>query len=188
MIKIGITGSLASGKSTASKIISKNNGPLFSADKEVKDLYKNKSFRNKIAKALKLKRSKNLKKEIKNKAINKKLNFKTLEKIIHPLVRKKMHLFLKKNKKKKKIFLEIPLLVESKLTKHFDVVIFIKSRTDVRRKRYIKKGGNLEIFRLLDKQQLKDTVKMKVCDHVVINNKSLSSLKKKLFNIIKLYV
>ena len=38
MIKIGLTGSLASGKTTASKIISKGRGPLFSDDKEVKKL------------------------------------------------------------------------------------------------------------------------------------------------------
>ena len=44
MIKIGITGSIASGKTTASKILSKNRGPLFSADKQVKKLYKNDKF------------------------------------------------------------------------------------------------------------------------------------------------
>ena len=38
MKKIGITGSLASGKSTASNFLSKNRGPLFSADKVVKKL------------------------------------------------------------------------------------------------------------------------------------------------------
>ena len=46
MIKIGITGSLASGKTTASKILSANKGPLFVADLEVKKLYKKKSFKN----------------------------------------------------------------------------------------------------------------------------------------------
>ena len=45
MIKIGITGSLASGKTTASKILSNKRGPFFSADKAVKELYKNKNFR-----------------------------------------------------------------------------------------------------------------------------------------------
>ena len=45
MIKIGITGSLASGKTTASKILSLKKGPLFSADKAVKELYQNKKFR-----------------------------------------------------------------------------------------------------------------------------------------------
>ena len=43
MIKVGITGSLASGKTTASKILSNRRVPLFSADLVVKDLYKNKN-------------------------------------------------------------------------------------------------------------------------------------------------
>ena len=42
MRKIGITGSLASGKTTASKILSKGKGRLFSADEVVKQLYKKK--------------------------------------------------------------------------------------------------------------------------------------------------
>ena len=40
MKKIGITGSLASGKTTASIILSKKNGPLFSADDVVKNFTK----------------------------------------------------------------------------------------------------------------------------------------------------
>ena len=44
MKKIGITGSLASGKTTASKILSLGRGPLFSADLTVKKLYQNKNF------------------------------------------------------------------------------------------------------------------------------------------------
>ena len=42
MKKIGITGSLASGKTTASKILSSGRGPLFSADSTVKKLYQKK--------------------------------------------------------------------------------------------------------------------------------------------------
>ena len=40
MIKIGITGSIASGKTTASQILSYKRGPLFSADAVVNRLYK----------------------------------------------------------------------------------------------------------------------------------------------------
>ena len=65
MIKIGLTGSLASGKTTASKIISKGRGPLFSADKEVKKLYMQKSFKRLVAKRFKFQLNKSLKKEIK---------------------------------------------------------------------------------------------------------------------------
>ena len=49
------------------------------------------------------------------------------------------------------------------------------------------KGGGIKLFSLLNRQQIKDSKKMKFCDHIVVNNKSLSILKKKLLNIIKLY-
>ena len=187
MIKIGLTGSLASGKTTASKIISKGRGPLFSADKEVKKLYMQKSFKRLVTKRFKFKLNKSLKTEIKKKVLQKKKNLKKLEQIIHPLVRKEMFKFLNKNKNKKFLFFEIPLLIENKLQKHFDVVIFIKSKNNSRLKRYILNGGSIQLFSLLDKHQMKDTKKMKFCDHIVVNNKSLSILKKKLSNIIKLY-
>ena len=55
MIKIGITGSLASGKTTASKFLSNKRGPLFSADKAVKELYKSSSFKTLLRKNFKIK-------------------------------------------------------------------------------------------------------------------------------------
>tara|TARA_X000001036_G_scaffold202087_1_gene189766 strand:+ start:34 stop:600 length:567 start_codon:yes stop_codon:yes gene_type:complete len=187
MIKIGITGSVASGKTTASEIISSRRGPLFSADKVVKKLYTQNNFKRLIAKKLNFKLDKNFKKKLKNKILQKKEILQKLEKIIHPLVRREMFIFLRRNKNKKFLFLEIPLLIESKLTKYFDVVIFIKSKNNSRLKRYILNGGSIQLFSLLDKHQMKDTKKMKFCDHIVVNNKSLSILKKKLSNIIKLY-
>ena len=54
-------------------------------------------------------------------------------------------------------------------------------------KRYKLKKGNVKLFSILDQHQLKDTKKMKLCDHIVVNNKSLTVLKKNLFNIMKLY-
>ena len=187
MIKIGITGSVASGKTTASKIISSRRGPLFSADRVVKKLYTQNNFKKLIARKLNFKLDKNFKKKLKKKILQKKEILKKLEKIIHPLVRKEMFVFLRRNKNKRLLFFEIPLLIESKLTKYFDVVIFIKSKNSSRLKRYILKGGSIQLFSLLDKHQMKDTKKMKFCDHIVVNNKSLSILKKKLSNIIKLY-
>ena len=58
MRKIGITGSLASGKTSASKILSHNRGPLFSADKEVLKLYKSKAFKRLISKKFRIKKIK----------------------------------------------------------------------------------------------------------------------------------
>ena len=187
MIRIGITGSVASGKTTASKIISSRRGPLFSADKIVKKLYTKKKFKKLLEKKLSLEINRDLKKNVRNKILKEKKTLKKLERIIHPLVRKEMFLFFKKNKKKKLLFLEIPLLIESKLEKYFDAIIFIKSKNNLRLKRYLLKGGNRNLFSLLDKHQIKDNKKMKFCDHIVVNNKSLSILKNKLSNIINLY-
>ena len=187
MIKIGLTGSIASGKTTAGKIMSSKRGPLFSADSVVANFYKKKSFKKLVAKKLKIELSKNIKIEIKEKIKRNKKVLKKLERIIHPLVRKEMFIFLKKNKNKKILFFEIPLLVENKLMKYFDTIIFIQSNKKLRLKRYISSGGNSKLFFLLNKQQLKDNKKMKFCDHIVVNNKSLAVLKKKVSNIVKLY-
>jgi len=152
MIKIGITGSISSGKTIASKILSKKRGPLFSADNEVKRLYQNKNFRQKL---------------IKN------FNIKNIS---------------KKNKNKKTLFYEIPLLIESRLMKFFDVIIFIKAKKKIRLKRFKLKGGDKNLFIIMNKKQLPDLKKMKFCDHVVVNEKNLSILKSNLLDIIKAYV
>ena len=85
-MKVGITGSLASGKSTASKILSANRGPLFSADNVVKKLYTNKSLRKLISKRFKISDNSNLKNTLKKNFLTSRSNIKKLEKIIHPLV------------------------------------------------------------------------------------------------------
>ena len=65
MIKIGITGSLASGKTTASKILSSGRGPLFCADKAVKELYLKKNFKALIRKRFRIKNNYQIKKSLK---------------------------------------------------------------------------------------------------------------------------
>ena len=56
MIKIGITGSIASGKTTASKILSFKIGPLFSADKVVHKIYKSNNFKKLLIKKFNFKK------------------------------------------------------------------------------------------------------------------------------------
>ena len=89
MIKIGITGSLASGKTTASRILSYKNGPLFSADKIVKELYKRKHINDLIRKKLRINKKDNVKKSVKKMILEDLKNISKIEKIIHPLIRKK---------------------------------------------------------------------------------------------------
>ena len=86
MKKIGITGLISSGKSSVAKIISKKVYPIFDADKEVQNIYKNKKrFLKKIEiYFLIYPKNSQLKNEIKKLIKQKKINLKKLEKIIHP--------------------------------------------------------------------------------------------------------
>ena len=187
MIKIGITGSLASGKTTASKIISTKRGPLFSADQAVRELYKNKHFKSLISKRFRIKNNNQIKKSLKKLILKNKVNIKKLERIIHPLVRKKMKKFTVQNRKKKLLFYEIPLLVESKLMKYFNAIIFIKAKKQLRLKRFKSKSGDKKLFNLLNKKQMNEEKKIKFCNYTVVNEKNLNILKKKLLDIINKY-
>ena len=187
MMKIGITGSLSSGKTTASKFLSNKQRPLFSADTAVRDLYRSKSFKSLISKKFGVENNNQIKKSIKKLIIRNRENLKELEKIIHPLVRKKMKKFTSVNKNKKILLYEIPLLIESKLMKLFDVIIFIKSKKKERLRRFILKHGSKKLFEFLNSQQLSDKKKMKFCDHIVVNEKNLKILKKNLSLIMAKY-
>ena len=187
MIKIGITGSLASGKTTASKIISTKRGPLFSADQAVKELYKNKNFKSLVSKRFRIKNNNQIKKSLKKLILKNKVNIKKLERVIHPLVRKKMKKFTVQNKNKRLLFYEIPLLIESKLMKYFNAIIFIKAKKQLRFKRFKSKSGDKKLFNLLNSKQMSDEKKIKFCDYTVVNEKNLNILKKKLLDIINKY-
>ena len=187
MIKIGITGSLASGKTTVSQILSNGRGPLFSADRVVKDLYKDKKFKRLLSKKFNIKNDNFVKKNITKIILGNKKNIKKLEKIIHPQVRINMKKFTNKNKDKKILFYEIPLLIESKLMKYFNIIIFVKAKKILRLKRFKSNNGDVKLFNLLNKKQLNDKKKIKFCDYVVDNKKNLKILKKNLSDIINKY-
>ena len=187
MIKIGITGSLASGKTTASQILSYKRGPLFSADAVVNSLYKKISLQKLIKRKFNIKQH-NLKKTLKEIILRDSKKVKILEKIIHPLVRKEMKKFSFNNQRRKTVFYEIPLLIESNLMKHFDIIIFIKAKKKIRLNRFLNKGGEKKMFNLLSNRQFSDIKKAKFSDHIVVNEKNLNILKKNLSSIISQYV
>ena len=182
---IGITGSIASGKTTAAHLMVGKKYPLFSADMIVSSLYKKKHFIKILVKKFKLNRKKRIKDQI-ILILKKNINILSkLESIIQPFVRKEMKTFLKK--KNKILVLEIPLLIEGKLNKYFDKLIFVGANKKLRLKRYLKKKGDKKTFNLLNKRQLSPAVKKKICDYTIDNNYSLAILKKNVKNFIKHY-
>ena len=178
MIKIAVTGLIASGKSTVAKILAGKKNPVFDSDQQVKKIYKSNLFKQKIKKKLKLKNKKNIKIKIKQQ-ISKNKNFlKELEKIIHPIVRNQIKFFIHKHNKKRIGIFEIPLLIESNLMKDYDKIIFVNSKKNIRLKRYKKRGKIEKFFKILDKRQLPARIKKRHSDYVINNNKSLNFLKK----------
>jgi len=182
---IGITGTIASGKTTVAQLMAGKKYPLFSADKSVLNLYKKHSFKKTLIKKFKLNKNKKIKDQIKLILQKNKKNLYKLEKMIHPVVRKEMKIFLEK--KNKLLFLEIPLLIESRLKKHFDKVVFVDTNKKIRLRRYLKRNGNKKTFSLLNNRQLSPAVKKKMCHYTINNNYSLAILKKTVKNFIKNY-
>ena len=127
MIKIGILGDIGSGKS----YVAQNFGyPIFNADYEVANIYKqNKNIYNKLKKSLpKYIHSFPIeKKEISTAILAEENNLKKIIKIVHLEIRKKMNTFLEKNKNKKIVILDIPLLLENKINKKNDILVYVDS-------------------------------------------------------------
>ena len=143
MIKIAILGDIGAGKTFVSKLFG---FPVFNADKEVKKIYKsNKKCFNKFKKKLP---NKQITYPINKKIlidiiIEKKQNLKIINKIVHPIVRGRMKSFLKTNKNKKAIVLDIPLYLENKLNKKRDYLVFVKAKTvDINKKISGRKTSN----------------------------------------------
>jgi len=179
MIKIGILGDLGSGKSFVAKQFGY---PVFDADNEVKKIYsKDKKCYTKLNKAF----PKYIlsfpinKKEIAKSILSNQKNLKKIIEIVHPIVRSRMNNFINKNKKKKIIILDVPLLLENKIAKKTNILIFV----DAKKKEIIKnlkkrKNYNLKIIKILKKFQLPLNYKKKKSDFVIKNNFKIQSVKK----------
>ena len=155
MIKIGILGDIGSGKSYIAK---KFGYPVFNADLEVSKLYKKdkRTFYK-----LKKKLPKYIysfpvsKKEISRAILANEFNLKKIVKVVHLEVRKKMINFLKKNKDEKIVVLDIPLLLENKINKKKDILVFVESKkSDIFKKSKQRKNFNKQIYKKFKDIQL----------------------------------
>ena len=179
MIKIGILGDIGSGKTF---VANQFGYPVFNADIEVSKIYKNnkscfkilkKNFPNHIF-SFPIK-----KKEISKLILSNKKNLKKINKIVHPIVRARMNKFINKNKRKKIVVLDVPLLLENKIKKKDFTLIFI----DAKKKEIIKnlkkrKNYNLKIIKLLKKFQIPLNQKKKIANFIIKNNFKMKLVKK----------
>ena len=170
MIRIGILGDIGSGKSYVARCFKY---PVFNADDEVTRLYKTDV---KVFKKLKKSLPQFIysfpisKSEITRAILSNNNNLKKIIQIVHQEVRKKMQTFLKKNKNKKIVILDIPLLLENKINKKRDILVFVQSnKKDVLKKLKKRKGINYKLIKKFKKIQLPLDYK-KNKSHFIIKN------------------
>ena len=180
MIRISLVGDIGSGKTYVSKLFG---APCFFADIEVKKLYRNNrqcfiQLKKKFPKFIKTFPIKKI--ELSKTVKNKFSNLKSIGFIVHPFIRKKLNSFLKKNKKKKIVVLDIPLYLENKMYKRDDVIIFLKtSKKDVNKKLKKRKNFNQKLINILRKSQFTLKQKKNKSNYVLVNNYNSAIMKRK---------
>jgi len=186
MIRIAVLGDIGSGKSYVAKQFGY---PVFNADTEVAKLYrKSRKCYNKLKKALpEYIVSFPVKKiEISKAIIADQYNLKKIIKIVHPEVKFNMNNFIKKNKNKKLVILDIPLLMENKINKKNDILIFVDAKKKEINKRLKKRSNfNLKVVKKFKKLQFSVEVKKKQSDYIIKNNFKNSYVKKNVKKVLE---
>ena len=186
MIRIGILGDIGSGKSYVAKSFGY---PVFNADYEVSKLYKK-------DKKVFIKLNKELpkyissfpidKNEISKAILSNSANLKKIINIVHKEIRKKMRSFLKKNKNKKIVILDIPLLLENKINNKNDILVFVDSKKDeIKKKLNERTNFNQKLLNKFKKIQLKTAYKKKKSNFIIKNNFTRKSVKNDIKKILK---
>jgi len=186
MIRIAVLGGIGSGKSYVAKQFGY---PVFDADAEVAKLYnKNRKCYSKLKKALpNYVTSFPVKKNELSKAIiDNQWNLKKIIKIIHPEIRSRMNRFIKKNKNKKFVILDIPLMLENKINKKKDILIFVDAKKKEINKNLKKRANfNDKIFKKLKKLQLPVERKKKKSHFLIKNDFKRNSTKKNVKKVLE---
>jgi len=171
MFILGLTGSLAMGKSATAKMFAEEGVPVHDADAAVHRLYETEATPL-IEAALpgttaagQVDRDKLARRVLRDAAA-----IKTLEAIVHPLVQKDEERFLAEAERKGAtvVVLDIPLLFETGADKRCDAVVVVSAPTEVQRARAFERPGMTEQkFDAILAKQMPDAVKRARADFVV---------------------
>ena len=187
MIRIGILGDIGSGKSYVAKSFGY---PVFNADYEVSKLYEqNKTVYQKLKKILPeyIYEFPINKIQLTNAVLANNSNLKKIIKIVHKEIKSKLSFFLNKNKNKKFVILDIPLLLENKINKKNDILVYIESRKmDILRNLKKRKNLNLILLKKFRKIQLPLAYKRKNSRFIIKNEFTKKSVKDEIKKILKI--
>ena len=184
MIIVGISGLIATGKTTFSNLLKQHNIAVFDADMVARSLIEQERVNKLVSRLIpqSLTNNKLDRKKLSSLAFNNRYILQKLQKIIHPLVRKEMKIFLKRNfyLKQKIILLDIPLLFESGIDNICDYVILVKCSYNIQKQRYLLRENSSEAkLQQILRFQSKNIFKEKKADFIL--DSSLSDIRNSLY-------
>ena len=183
MKAIALTGNIGSGKTTVLKFVRSMHVPVVDSDKIVASLYREKRVQKKLAGIF----GTSNRKKIASIAFASPSKRRKLEKILHPLVWRKVSERLSAFRKRGVglAIVEVPLLFEAKWGKRFDSVIFVKASKKKCLERLAGKGIARKDALPRWNAQLPAKKKIKSSHYIIDNGKGPASTRKQVLNLIK---
>ena len=184
---LGLTGSIAMGKTTVSNMFRDLGTPVWCADNEVNRLYKKNGAATKEIEiqfpsvVIETGVDKNKLRDLihEDNSVLKKI-----ERIVHPLLDISKCDFIKKNKTLPLIIFDIPLLFEKKQEKNFDAVLVVTASETTQKKRVLSRKNITEKdFQLIKRNQMNEKEKLKRADFLINTDKSLTETKQDVIEI-----
>ena len=185
MYKIGITGSIGTGKTTTANLFGLFNIPIFNADKEIKSLLNSKKIKEKLKSRWPDVVNENTvdKKRLKSIIFSNKNEKQHLEKLLYPYLEIEKKKFEKLNKTSSILVYDVPLIYETNSENNYDLILLTNCDENLQRKRVLKRDKRSNIlFEKIIKSQLSFKEKVKF-NPKIINTNSI-----KLFTLFKIIV
>ncbi|MBD9653052.1 dephospho-CoA kinase [Ensifer sp. ENS09] len=171
MIILGLTGSIAMGKSTTAQMFRDFGVPVNDADEVVHQLYSGEAVAPvEAAFPGSTRDGKVDRAELSRQLVQAPERLRELEAIVHPLVRSKEQEFLAENRAANAPFvvLDIPLLFETGAEKRVDHVVVVTCSAELQRQRALKRPGMTEEkLAMILARQVPDSEKRKRADYII---------------------
>ena len=139
MYKIGITGSIGTGKTTIANIFALFNVPIFDADREIKKILQKEEIKQKIKNIWPLSVKKNQVDRLKLRKIifSNNIEKKKLEKLLYPYLEIELKMFETTNYKKNILVYDVPLIYETRTEKRYDKILLAHCNKKIQRERVL---------------------------------------------------